>query len=68
MLQIFLLLVLQKPQFKSKHREYVKYFNKRLECWEHKKLQELISEYKEIQSRLSKSVKNRKTSRPERLL
>ena len=30
MLQIFLLLVLQKPSFKTKNREHIKYLNKKI--------------------------------------
>jgi len=62
MLLVFLPLLLQKPSLKSKNIEHVKYLNKRLEWWEHRKLQELISECEAIQTRLKKSVINKKQS------
>jgi len=62
MLQVFLLLVLQKPLMKSKNREHVKYINKRMEWWKQRKLQELISESEAIKTKLNKSAKNKKQS------
>jgi len=61
LLQVFLPLVIQKPSF---YIEKLKTYqiNKRLECWKHGKLQELFSECEASQSRLNKSVKNKKQS------
>jgi len=40
MLQVLLLLILEKPSLKSKNREHVKYLNKRMEWWKHGKIED----------------------------
>jgi len=61
MLQVFLPLLLQKPSLKSNNREHIKYLDKRMEWWKHRKL-ELISECEAIQERLQTSFKTKKRS------
>jgi len=43
-----------------KNRGHVKYLNKTMEWWKHRKLQELISRVQSYSSKTQKSVKNKK--------
>ena len=45
-----------------KKTEHVKYLNKRIEWWKHRKQKELISECEAIKKRLKRSVKAKKQS------
>ena len=59
---IFLLLMLQKPSAKSKRKDHVRYFIKRLEMWKAGKIKDLVSECCTIQRRMLKSKKHRQES------
>jgi len=45
-----------------KNREHVKYLNKRMEWWKHRRIEELILECEAIQKRLKRPVKTKKQS------
>ena len=53
MLQIFPVLMLQKPSARSKNSDHKRYLTKRLRLWKEGKLTEIISEAEEIQRRIT---------------
>ncbi len=63
MLNVFIPTMLQKPSSKSKNRDHVKYLKKRLELWKEGRLDEIMSECKEIQKRLGLSKQSEAPSK-----
>ena len=63
LLHVFIPLMLQKPSAKSKPKDNAKYLSKRLLSWSVGDLDSLMSEGKEIQKRMKKSIERKEQSK-----
>ena len=61
LVHVFLPVMLQKPNAKSKPRDHTRYLKSRLQRWMNGELESLLKEAREIQKRMIKSVKKEET-------
>ena len=65
LVHIFIPIMLQNPNKKSKPRDHTKYLTSRLERWKKGELESLMAEVNEIQARINKSNNSEKTKKKE---